>query len=232
MDSSAPKVNTAVSAGTPAALEPLAAGLSDSARELMRLAVAALARREHSRGELERKLSRRRAPARVGRAKAVPAASPAAAPHASVQDPGADPYADPGAEPGAEPYEDHEQASAQRVADIAQVLDRLQARAYLSDTRMAQALVRTRAPRYGRLRIAQELERRGVDRETIAASLPDPRAESAAALALWRRKFGKLPANAQERARQGRYLASRGFAPGVVARILGGAADGEPFPES
>lgn len=151
--------------------EQLTAGLEAGAKRLLRHAVASLARREHSRIELERKLRRQ----------------------LQAQD-------DP--------------------ADIARVLDRLQSRGLLSDQRMAQALVRTRAMRYGRLRIQQELERRGVDRETIAATLPPPCDESATALALWKRKFGRAPATMQERARQGRFLAARGFAPSLIARIL------------
>jgi regulatory protein len=158
---------------------PLAAGLEAGAKRLLRLAVAALARREHSRTELERKLQCR------------------------LDDP----------------------ESPATPDDVAQILDRLQARALLSDQRMAQSLVRTRAARYGRLRIQRELERRGVDRATIAAALPAPAAEAATALALWRRKFGQAPVNASERARQARFLAARGFAPAVIARIVTGAAD-------
>jgi len=108
------------------------------------------------------------------------------------------------------------------AADIGQVLDRLQAKGLLSDERMAQGFVRTRAARYGRLRIKQELQRRGLDRETIAAALPSAGDEFGVALALWQRKFGQPPATMQERARQGRYLAARGFAPALIARILKG----------
>ena len=151
--------------------QPLAAGLEEGAKRLLRLAVAALARREHSRIELERKLERR------------------------LQ-------------------------GEETPADIARVLDRLQSRGLLSDQRMAAALVRTRAPRYGRLRIQQELQRRGVDRETIHASLPPVEEESAAAAAVWQRKFGQPATTPQERARQGRFLAARGFAASVIAHIL------------
>jgi len=151
--------------------QQLAAGLEEGARRLLRLAVAALARREHSRIELERKLQRR---LQAGEA----------------------------------------------PSDIAQALDRLQSRGLLSDQRMALALVRSRSARYGRLHIQQELQRRGVDRETIAASLPPPADECAAASALWQRKFGQRAATPQERARQGRFLAARGFASSVIAHIL------------
>ena len=156
----------------PPAQEPaLAAGLDDGAKRLLRLAIAALARREHSRVEIDRKLQR------------------------LLQ-------------------------GGETAADIALVLDRLESRGLLSDQRMAQALVRSRAMRYGRLRLQQDLQRRGVDRETIAAALPPPEDESAVARALWERKFGQAATTPQERARQGRYLAARGFAGSIIARIL------------
>jgi regulatory protein len=148
------------------------------AKRLLGLAVAALARREHSRAELERKLQRRLLPE-------------------------------------------------ERLQDVAQVLDRLQARGLLSDRRMAEALVRARASRYGRMRIAQELNRKGVDRETIAATLPPAEDEPALALALWHRKFGRAPTSQLERARQSRFLAARGFSAAVISRVLAEPNDTE-----
>jgi regulatory protein len=206
----------------------LAAGLPDGARQLMRLAIAALARREHSRSEIEQKLERklqqvRRALAAAqacaqasAQASEYAASAPALVPGASPAGVDQHPVAKARAEPATTAL-----AGVTR-SDVAIVLDRLQSRGLLSDQRMAQVLARTRASRYGRLRIRQELERRGVDRDTIAAVLPAPEQEAAAALALWQRKFGVAPADLKERARQGRFLAARGFAPGIVARILGG----------
>ncbi|MBK7472375.1 MAG: RecX family transcriptional regulator [Betaproteobacteria bacterium] len=52
----------------------------------------------------------------------------------------------------------------------------------------------------------------------------------ATALALWRQRFGKPPADQKEKARQVRFLQSRGFALNVVFRVLreqGVAADDE-----
>jgi len=190
----APEPGSQPGARARAAPEPLATGLPAPARRLLKLAVAALARREHGRAELERKLLRRLEQQADG---------------ASADDPGPD---------GARP------------AHVAAVLDLLQARGYLCDTRMAQSLARTRAPRYGRRRIALELERRGVGAESIAAVLPSQSEEAATALALWQRKFGALPASAAERARQGRFLAARGFGSDVIARILSGRNGPEHFP--
>jgi regulatory protein len=85
---------------------------------------------------------------------------------------------------------------------------------------MAEALIRVRGQRYGRRRIAQELDRRGIDRETIAATLPPPGDENALALALWQRKFGRAPDSLQERARQIRFLAARGFPASIIGRIV------------
>ena len=51
---------------------------------------------------------------------------------------------------------------------------------------------------------------------------------STRAQALWQRKFGQPPATPQERARQTRFLLSRGFSGEVVRRVLsqaGAAAD-------
>jgi len=158
--------------------EPLAQGLGDGAKELLRLALVALARREYGRAELERKLQR-------------------------------------------------DLQAAEQIKNLGQVLDRLQAKGLLSDERMAQGFVRTRAARYGRLRLEQELQHRGLDRSIIAAALPSPQQEFAAALALWRRKFGRVPSTMRERARQSRYLAARGFAPALIARILTGAVESQ-----
>jgi regulatory protein len=42
---------------------------------------------------------------------------------------------------------------------------------------------------------------------------------------VWRRKFGQPPANAQERARQMRFLHGRGFPADVIRKVLGGIED-------
>jgi regulatory protein len=160
------------------ARELLAKDLGGGAKQVLRRALAALARREYGRVELERKLQRDLHPSE----------------HAS---------------------------------DVSQVLDRLQAKGLLSDQRMAQSFVRTRAARYGRLRIEQELLRRGLERSTVAEALTPAPDELSVALALWRRKFGRVPTTAQERARQGRYLAARGFDASIVARIVSGAIERE-----
>jgi regulatory protein len=49
--------------------------------------------------------------------------------------------------------------------------------------------------------------------------------ESLRAREVWRRRFGSLPEDLGERARQTRFLAARGFSGEVIRRVLSGAAD-------
>ena len=52
-------------------------------------------------------------------------------------------------------------------------------------------------------------------------------AEEARARAVWRQRFGTPAATPQERARQMRFLAARGFSGDTVRRVLRGAPDGD-----
>lgn len=102
-----------------------------------------------------------------------------------------------------------------------QVLDDLEAGRWLSDERFAEAFVRSREARLGGGRIAQELSARGIDRG-LAAELIAPlrEAEIDRAWALWLRRFGVVPVDHKDRARQGRFLVQRGFTESVVRRVL------------
>jgi regulatory protein len=108
-------------------------------------------------------------------------------------------------------------------ADVERVLDELQRRGLLSEERYAAAVVRTRSARYGNARLKQELKARGVPAPAAAAALAATSAsEFERAKAVWMRRFGVLPTSLAERARQVRFLQSRGFDSAVVRRILKG----------
>lgn len=140
----------------------------------MQRAVAALARREHSRTELARKLRR---------------------------------YLADGAD----------------RPEIDRVLDELSRKGLLSDARFATGLVRTRAGRFGVARIRQELKQHGLDPELVARSTAGLReSELARAREIWLKRFGGPPKDDGERARQIRFLTTRGFAPDVVLRVVRG----------
>ncbi|MEW5770881.1 MAG: recombination regulator RecX [Pseudomonadota bacterium] len=132
-----------------------------------------LARREHSRAELARKLS---------------------------------PHGDPDA--------------------VAVLLDELERENLLSNARFAESLAHSRAGRHGSLRLKADLRDKGVPESVIGDVVGAARENDLeAAREVWRRKFGQAPADAAERARQMRFLASRGFPAEVVRRVVGGAED-------
>ncbi len=110
-----------------------------------------------------------------------------------------------------------------RNAQIEEVLDDFEARGWLSDARFAEALVRRRSERYGVRKIQGELERAGVDTQTSASLLRSLKeTEYQRAYELWLRKYGEKAQDQKERARQYRFLASKGFGSDVVAKVVGG----------
>jgi len=123
-------------------------------------ALSILARREHSRVELARKL----------------------APHATERD------------------------------DVEALLDALVTKGWLSEARYAEQVIRSKARRFGPLKVAHFLREKGVDGEAIAAGLRAAGADGASSIeAVWKSRFRAQPANDRERARQTRFLQARGF---------------------
>jgi regulatory protein len=108
-------------------------------------------------------------------------------------------------------------------ADVEAVLDELQRRDLLSEERFAAAVVRGRAARYGDARVAQDLRARGVPGDVAKSALDALRgSEFERARAQWARRFKSPPASLEERARQVRFLRSRGFSAAVIRKVLTG----------
>jgi regulatory protein len=106
------------------------------------------------------------------------------------------------------------------------LLDSLESEGWLSDSRFAESLVHRRASRLGANRIVGELKRHAVGQTLIEeASAQLRETELARAQAVWRKKYGQLPETQAERARQGRFLASRGFSGATIGKILKGIED-------
>jgi regulatory protein len=105
--------------------------------------------------------------------------------------------------------------------ELERLLDSLESRGWLSDARFAEALVNTRRPRFGASRIAFELKQKGVAAELVDAhSVKLRESELEAARSVWRKKFRVLPRTAADKAKQVRFLQSRGFASEVIFQIL------------
>jgi regulatory protein len=132
-------------------------------------ALACLARREHSRVELERKLAQ----------------------------------------------------SGHAAEEIAALLDDFAARNWLSDRRYAESYVADHRARSGAVKLAYELRQRGIDDTIIEAVLKANRdSELERAHEVWRKKFGTQPATPQEKAKQMRFMQSRGFSLETIRQLF------------
>ena len=114
------------------------------------------------------------------------------------------------------------------LARVTEVLDWLEAHRYLSQQRFAESRIHVRATRHGNLRIRQELAQHGIalDGDTAEALKSS---EFDRARDVWSRKFGSPAVDAAGRARQARFLSSRGFSAETVRRVL--RAAGAPLDE-
>jgi regulatory protein len=107
-------------------------------------------------------------------------------------------------------------------AELTQVLDDLEREKWLSNERFAQSLVHRRSSRHGVNRNVHELRQHGLADDQVAGlaqQLQDTELERARLV--WQKKFGARPAEPREYARQFRFMASRGFSPDCLRRILG-----------
>lgn len=109
------------------------------------------------------------------------------------------------------------------AAEVHDLLATLQQQGLLSDTRFAESFVRGKAPRLGSSRLRQELAQKGVDRDIIDQALASAGCgddELERAREIWARKYGLLPADQRQWARQARFLQGRGFPIDIICRIL------------
>ena len=107
------------------------------------------------------------------------------------------------------------------VVEIDALLEELAERGYLSDARFASAVVREKSGGFSKRSIGATLKARGVTGDAAAEALASIDVDDAATMvALWRRRFGRAPENDKERARQVRFLQSRGFALSAIFKLL------------
>ena len=112
--------------------------------------------------------------------------------------------------------------------DVEALLDFLEKNNWLSQERFAESLIHRKASRYGNSRVMAELQSHGVLRETpdeLKAGLAD--SEIGRAREVWQRKFGRVAADAAERAKQMRFLLQRGFSQRATRAAMQGRPDDE-----
>jgi regulatory protein len=114
----------------------------------------------------------------------------------------------------------HEEAPGQ----LAAVLDELEAKDFISQTRVLESFINRRQAKLGASRIKGELQRKGLDADKVAEAMDGLRAtELDRAREVWRKKFdskadaGTSPA---DKAKQMRFLAARGFGSEVIRRVV------------
>ena len=113
------------------------------------------------------------------------------------------------------------QPHAEDPAEIGPLLDDLEKRGWLSEARFVEQLTTVRRRRFGAARILHELREQGVSEAALAAAQSRLRdGEVEAARAVWKKKFGSLPTTLEQRAKQARFLASRGFSAEAVRTVL------------
>jgi regulatory protein len=106
-------------------------------------------------------------------------------------------------------------------AEISGLLADFERRGWLSEQRVVEQVTASRRRRFGAQRIVHELREKGIGEDAIAAALPALKdSELEAARTVWRKKFGVVPANARDKARQMRFLQGRGFSLEVIRRLL------------
>jgi regulatory protein len=109
---------------------------------------------------------------------------------------------------------------------LALALDELAAKGFISEQRVVESVVNRRAAKLGASRIKQELQAKGLDPQVVSDAVADLRStELARARAVWQKKFEHAPEGAAERAKQMRFLASRGFGGDTIHRVVSGGND-------
>ena len=104
---------------------------------------------------------------------------------------------------------------AEESDSLEDLLADFKARGWLSEQRFVEQVVHARSGRYGSRYIAHELREKGVAEELIAQALPQLKENDLeTARTVWAKKFGKLPEDAKERAKQMRFFAKQGVRPG------------------
>jgi len=108
--------------------------------------------------------------------------------------------------------------------DLEALLDDLSKRKQLSDERYADSRANTLSRKFGSARIVQELRAKGLDKGLAESAAAAARAtEVERAKIVWTKKFRAAPGTREERAKQMRFLQSRGFSFDAIRAVIKGA---------
>lgn len=108
------------------------------------------------------------------------------------------------------------------------LLDELVAKGWLDSQRFAESLIHRRANKLGTSRILAELKQHALAPDLLSqAQLVLKESELARAQAIWQKRFGEPAETPQERAKQIRFMLTRGFSHSIISQVLKHPIDGE-----
>ncbi len=107
---------------------------------------------------------------------------------------------------------------------VTPVIEQLEKDGLLSDARFAEAYLAFRSRRgFGPRRLYQELEQRGIDSHIVTKALnEEPLNWLVLIEKVWQKRFGKLPSNLSEKAKQYSFLQYRGFDESLIKTLFAG----------
>ena len=107
--------------------------------------------------------------------------------------------------------------------DLELVLNELEEKDWLSDDRFSEQFVLSKKRKFGARKIAHELKLRGVNESIISRVLRDIKDdEFLLAKKIWEKKFNQIPITIDEKAKQIRFMQSRGIEVAIIHQILSG----------
>ena len=121
--------------------------------------------------------------------------------------------------------------------ELAKALDELQAKDFINEQRVVDSVLHRRSAKLGTARIKQELQSKGLDAGAVLDAVDLLKStETERAREVWQKKFGKSSAyddseapsiaiTPADRAKQIRFLMSRGFSAEAVRRVVSGARE-------
>ena len=114
----------------------------------------------------------------------------------------------------------------EQAGQLALVLDDLEAKGFISEQRVVASVVYRRSGKLGAKRVGQELQHKGISQEAVKEAVAELQTtELDRARAVWLKKFGQTATTPKEKAKQLRFLISRGFSTSVLYEVLGTYVD-------
>lgn len=113
------------------------------------------------------------------------------------------------------------QKYSQNIEEITNLLDECVQKGWLCEERYINNYIQSKSKKYSLLKIKNDLQQKTNNTQLIEEMLAKSQIdEYQIALSIWQKKFGVIPVDAKDVAKQARFLHSRGFSFGTIKKIL------------